>query len=161
MDLFAKILFSAVIYFWEKHHLSCLAEFWMYLWNMSIFFILFRKCLWQWYVLKAFTKDLNEYKNLQKLVYCLITHRGSASIFIIFENAWSLFFFLFFFFQLSFNPLNAKFTKWSTHSNNSSANWRRIVWVCLSILWDWRLKGQLSMSGGKTSNKLHFIPTKA
>ena len=27
-----------------------------------------------------------------------------------------------------------------THSNNSSANWRRIVWVCLTILWDWRLK---------------------
>ena len=28
-----------------------------------------------------------------------------------------------------------------THSNNSSAICRRIVWVCLTILWDWRLKG--------------------
>ena len=28
-----------------------------------------------------------------------------------------------------------------THSNNSSANCRRIVWVCMTILWDWRLKG--------------------
>ena len=33
-----------------------------------------------------------------------------------------------------------------THSNNLLANcrrivWRRIVWVCLTILWDWRLKG--------------------
>ena len=28
-----------------------------------------------------------------------------------------------------------------THSNNSSANFRRIAWVCLTILWDWRLKG--------------------
>ena len=27
-----------------------------------------------------------------------------------------------------------------THSNNSSANCRRIVWVCLTILWGWRLK---------------------
>ena len=28
-----------------------------------------------------------------------------------------------------------------THSKSSSSNWRRIVWVCLTILWDWRLKG--------------------
>ena len=28
-----------------------------------------------------------------------------------------------------------------THSNNSLANCRRIVWVCLTILWDWHLKG--------------------
>ena len=28
-----------------------------------------------------------------------------------------------------------------THSNNSSAICRRIVWVCLTILWNWRLKG--------------------
>ena len=27
------------------------------------------------------------------------------------------------------------------HSNNSSAICRRIVGVCLSILWGWRLKG--------------------
>ena len=27
-----------------------------------------------------------------------------------------------------------------THSNNSSANCRRIVWVCLTILWGWRLR---------------------
>ena len=27
-----------------------------------------------------------------------------------------------------------------THSNNSSAICRRIVWVCLTILWDWRLR---------------------
>ena len=27
-----------------------------------------------------------------------------------------------------------------THSNNSSANSRRIAWVRLTILWDWRLK---------------------
>ena len=27
-----------------------------------------------------------------------------------------------------------------THSNNSSANCRRIVWVCLTILWGWHLK---------------------
>ena len=28
-----------------------------------------------------------------------------------------------------------------TPSNNLSAICRRIVWVCLTILWDWRLKG--------------------
>ena len=28
-----------------------------------------------------------------------------------------------------------------THLNNSLANCRRIVGVCLTILWDWRLKG--------------------
>ena len=27
-----------------------------------------------------------------------------------------------------------------THSNNSSANCRRIVWVCLTILWHWHLR---------------------
>ena len=27
-----------------------------------------------------------------------------------------------------------------THSNNSSAQRRRVVWVCLTILWVWRLK---------------------
>ena len=29
-----------------------------------------------------------------------------------------------------------------THSDNSSAICRQIVWVCLTILWDFRLKGQ-------------------
>ena len=28
-----------------------------------------------------------------------------------------------------------------THSNDSSANYRRIVGVCLTILWDWCLNG--------------------
>ena len=27
------------------------------------------------------------------------------------------------------------------HLTNSSVNCRRIAWVCLTILWDWRLKG--------------------
>ena len=27
-----------------------------------------------------------------------------------------------------------------THSNHSTANWRRIVWACLTILWGWHLK---------------------
>ena len=37
---------------------------------------------------------------------------------------------------LAANPQNGQ-----THSSNSSANYRRIVWVCLTILRDWRLKG--------------------
>ena len=36
---------------------------------MPIFFILFRIGFWQWYGLKAFTEDLNEYQILEKLVY--------------------------------------------------------------------------------------------
>ena len=28
-----------------------------------------------------------------------------------------------------------------THSSNSSGNCRRIVWVCLTILWGWHSKG--------------------
>ena len=34
------------------------------------------------------------------------------------------------------NPKNGQ-----THSNNSSAICRRIVLVCLTILWNWHLKG--------------------
>ena len=45
-------------------------RFWRHLWNMTILFILFRMSLWHWYGLKAFTKDLNEYQSLAKLVYC-------------------------------------------------------------------------------------------
>ena len=44
-------------------------------------------------------------------------------------------------YQCLFNPLSAKLTKWPNISNNSWAICRRIVWVCLAILWDWRLKG--------------------
>ena len=43
--------------------------------------------------------------------------------------------------QDSLNPLSAKLTNGQTHSNNSSANCRRIVWVCLVIFSDWRLTG--------------------
>ena len=35
-------------------------------------------------------------------------------------------------------PQNAQ-----THSHNSSTICRRIVWVCLTILWNWRLKGKV------------------
>ena len=43
--------------------------------------------------------------------------------------------------NIDLSPLSANPTKWSTHSNNSSENCRRIIWGCLTILWDWRLKG--------------------
>ena len=39
------------------------------------------------------------------------------------------------------NPLNANPTKWSNTLKQLSANWRRIAWVRLTILWDWHLKG--------------------
>ena len=46
--------------------------FWIYLRNMSISSILFVISLRQWYGLKAFADDLNEYQSLEKLVYCWI-----------------------------------------------------------------------------------------
>ena len=41
----------------------------------------------------------------------------------------------------SFNPLNVNPTKWSSTLKQFLGKSRRIVWVCLTILWDWRLKG--------------------
>ena len=38
------------------------------------------------------------------------------------------------------NPLSANPQNGQTHSNNSSEIRRRIVWVCLTILWNWHLK---------------------
>ena len=71
-------------------------------------------------------------------------------------------------FELSqtFNHLNSNPTKWSNTLNNSSANCRRIVWVCLTILWNWRLKGLKWSNLPKTSTasvityfckSLHFM----
>ena len=37
------------------------------------------------------------------------------------------------------NPLSANPTKWA-NSNNSSAVANELFWVCLTILWSWRLK---------------------
>ena len=41
---------------------------------------------------------------------------------------------------LSLNPLNANPQNGQRHSNNSAICWR-IVWVCLTSLWNWHLKG--------------------
>ena len=40
-----------------------------------------------------------------------------------------------------FIPLSAKFTKWSSTLKQFIGCCRRIVWVCLTILWDWSFKG--------------------
>ena len=47
------------------------------------------------------------------------------------------------------NPLSANSQNGQTHSNNSSANCRRIVWVYLTILWDWHLKVNCSKQNSK------------
>ena len=39
------------------------------------------------------------------------------------------------------DTLSANHAKGQTHSNNSSAIPRGILWVYLTILWDWHLKG--------------------
>ena len=38
-------------------------------------------------------------------------------------------------------PLSANPTKWSNTLKQFLSNSRRIVWVCLTILWGWRFKG--------------------
>ena len=39
------------------------------------------------------------------------------------------------------NPLSAKHTKWSKTLKQFVGCCRQIIWVCLTILWGWRLKG--------------------
>ena len=39
------------------------------------------------------------------------------------------------------NPLSANPTKWSVTLKQFVGNSRQIAWVCLTILWGWRLKG--------------------
>ena len=40
------------------------------------------------------------------------------------------------------NPLSANPTKWTNTLKQFVGCCPRIVWVCLTILWDWRLKSQ-------------------
>ena len=47
--------------------------------------------------------------------------------------------------RIEFNPLGANPTKWSNTLKQFVSNSRRIVWVCLIILWGWRLKGQMNV----------------
>ena len=42
---------------------------------------------------------------------------------------------------LLFNPLSTFPTKWWNTLKQFVVNSKRIVWVCLTILWGWRLKG--------------------
>ena len=44
----------------------------------------------------------------------------------------------------TFNTLSAKPTKWSNTLKQFVGRIRRMVWVCLTILWDWRLKGLMN-----------------
>ena len=44
-------------------------------------------------------------------------------------------------------PLSINPTKWSNTLKQSSANCWQIVLVCLTILWDWRLKGKSNIYG--------------
>ena len=39
------------------------------------------------------------------------------------------------------NPLSANATRWSNILRQIVGNIRRIVWVYLTIMWGWRLKG--------------------
>ena len=43
------------------------------------------------------------------------------------------------------DPLSANPTKWSNRHRQFVGKSKRIVWVCLTILWVWRLKGYLML----------------
>ena len=43
--------------------------------------------------------------------------------------------------QFFVNPLSANPTKWSNRLKQFLGFCRQIIWVCLIILWGWRLKG--------------------
>ena len=45
------------------------------------------------------------------------------------------------YFLVSSNTSSANPTKWSNRLKQFVSNSRRIFWVCLTILWGWRLKG--------------------
>ena len=49
-------------------------------------------------------------------------------------------------------PLSAKPTKWSNTLKQFVGKSRRTVWVCLNILWDWRLKGYFQSSHWQKSS---------
>ena len=42
--------------------------------------------------------------------------------------------------KYAFYPLNANPTNWSNTLKQFVGNSRKIFWVCLTILWGWRLK---------------------
>ena len=44
-------------------------------------------------------------------------------------------------YHIYINTLSANPTKWSSRLKQFVGKSRRIVWVCLTILWGWRLKG--------------------
>ena len=46
--------------------------------------------------------------------------------------------------NFQFNPLSVNPPKWSNTLKQFVGYYRRIVWVCLTFLWGWRLKGYVS-----------------
>ena len=56
-------------------------------------------------------------------------------------NATNKVIFFIWIYQKIFNPLSANPTKWLNILKQIVGCCRQIVWVCLTILWDWRLNG--------------------
>ena len=58
------------------------------------------------------------------------------------------------------NPLSANLTKWSYTLKQFVGCCRRIVWVCLTILWVWRWKGWYNFhKNWKILSELRFVQT--
>ena len=62
------------------------------------------------------------------------------------------------FLPLYFDLLSANPTKWSNTLKQFISNSLRIVWVCLTILLGWRLKGYLLNNTEKDWNKEKYRP---
>ena len=56
--------------------------------------------------------------------------------------------------KLRVNNLSSKTTKWAKTLKHFLGYCRRIVWVCLTILWDWCLKGWINRKLYLIYNKL-------
>ena len=50
------------------------------------------------------------------------------------------------FYKFSFTPFRTNPTKWSNTLKQFIGNSQWIVWVCLTIVWGWRLKGWSSLA---------------
>ena len=95
--------------------------------DVVVFFLTFL-----FYRAKTYSKAYND-----SLLYCVVLLKQS-----LFDLLWYIRFLAG---RACFNPLTANFAKWSNTLKQFVGFCRRIVWVGLTILWVWCLKGSVSM----------------
>ena len=117
---FSKLWYT---YAWLQYKGSlCFFLTWMFIYNTNIYMI-------EQYVFVTLVMGECCISTNQKKI-CILTNQkcqvNEESIWVILSQ---------------FNPLSANPTKWSNTLQQFVGNSGRIVWVCLPILWSWRLKG--------------------